>query len=182
MPRRINHLIEARRMFIRRRCRRDEHPGRGGRCGRSGPRLRPGRRAESHLRRHPRAVAAIGAAVERAVAGCRGSKSSQWSSPWLAEERGVPTQVSERLGRLGVGRVVLQPDMWPCFISGTTELDGYGLIAGTAASRRAVRDGVLHRVVAAGAGSSATRKRLLGRAPGGRAVVSARTVRARRPR
>ena len=40
-------------------------------------------------------------------------------------------QVSERLGRLRPGRVVLQPDLLAMFGSGTHRLDGYGLIAGT---------------------------------------------------
>ena len=56
-------------------------------------------------------------------------------------------QLSECLGRLGLGRVVLQPDLLAMFHSGTYRLDGYGLIAGTGSIAARIRDGALHRVV-----------------------------------
>ena len=56
-------------------------------------------------------------------------------------------QVSERLEALGVGSVILQPDLLGIFGSGTHELDGYALIAGTGSVAARVRDGRLDRVV-----------------------------------
>ena len=96
----------------------------------------------------PAAVAAIGAAVERAVAGLPRIEAESVVIALAGEKTAeFTTQVSERLGRLGVGRVVLQPDLLAMFHSGTYRLDGYGLIAGTGSIAARIRDGALHRVV-----------------------------------
>jgi glucosamine kinase len=84
------------------------------------------------------------------------------------------TEVTTRLATLGWPKVVLQPDLLGTFHSGTPEMDGYSLIAGTGAVAARVVGGRLDRV-AGGKGW------LLGDAGGGywighqvvRAVVAA---------
>jgi glucosamine kinase len=56
-------------------------------------------------------------------------------------------QLDARIGGLGVGPVVLQPDLLAMFGSGTHRLEGYGVVAGTGSIAARVRDGALHRVV-----------------------------------
>ena len=56
-------------------------------------------------------------------------------------------QVADRLGGLGWSPVVLQHDLLGAFGSGTAELDGYALIAGTGSVAARVRDGLLEHVV-----------------------------------
>lgn len=56
-------------------------------------------------------------------------------------------QLSVRLRGLGVRRLSLQPDLLGIFHSGTHELQGYALIAGTGSVAARVRDGRLDRVV-----------------------------------
>ena len=96
----------------------------------------------------PAAVAAIGAAAEQAVAGLPAGEVEAVVIALAGEKTAAfSAQVSERLGRLGLGRVVLQPDLLAMFRSGTYRLDGYGLIAGTGSIAARIRDGALHRVV-----------------------------------
>jgi N-acetylglucosamine kinase-like BadF-type ATPase len=96
----------------------------------------------------PAAVAAIGAATEQAVTGLPAGDVEAVGIALAGEKtEAFSTQLSECLGRLGPGRVVLQPDLLAMFHSGTHRLDGYGLIAGTGSIAARVRDGRLHRVV-----------------------------------
>ncbi len=96
----------------------------------------------------PAAVAAIGTAAERAMAGLPVGEVEAVVIALAGEKTAEFTaQVSERLGRLRPGRVVLQPDLLAMFGSGTHRLDGYGLIAGTGSIAARIRDGELHRVV-----------------------------------
>ena len=94
------------------------------------------------------AVAAIGAAAEQAVAGLPPNEVESVVIAMAGEQTAAfSAQVSECLGRLGLDRVVLQPDLLAMFGSGTYRLDGYGLIAGTGSISARIRDGALHRVV-----------------------------------
>ena len=94
------------------------------------------------------AVAAIGAAVEGAVAGLPAGEVETVVLA-LAGERteAFVTQLAERIGRLGLGPVVLEPDLLAMFHSGTPRLEGYGMVAGTGSIAARIRDGRLHRVV-----------------------------------
>jgi N-acetylglucosamine kinase-like BadF-type ATPase len=94
------------------------------------------------------AVAAIGAAVEGAAAG-QSAEDVEAVVIAMAGEKtdAFSTQLYEGLGRLGLGRVVLQPDLLAMFGSGTHRLEGYGVIAGTGSIAARIRDGRLHRVV-----------------------------------
>lgn len=94
------------------------------------------------------AVAAIGAAAEGAVIGLPADEVEAVVIALAGEKTHAFTaQVSECLGRLGRGGVVLQPDLLAMFGSGTSRLDGYGLVAGTGSIAAVIRDGALHRVV-----------------------------------
>ena len=96
----------------------------------------------------PAAAAAIGAAVEQVVAGLPAHEVESVVIALAGEKTAAfSAQLSERLGRLGLGRVVLQPDLLAMFHSGTFRLDGYGLIAGTGSIAARIRDGALSRVV-----------------------------------
>ena len=96
----------------------------------------------------PAAVAAIGAATEQAVTGLPAGDVEAVGIAMAGEKTDAfSAQLSECLGRLGLGRVVLQPDLLAMFHSGTHRLDGYGLIAGTGSIAARIRDGRLHRVV-----------------------------------
>ena len=94
------------------------------------------------------AVAAIGAAVEGAIVRVPASDIEAVVLA-LAGERtdAFTTELSECLGRLQLGPVVLQPDLLAMFGSGTYRLEGYGVIAGTGSIAAQIRDGSLHRVV-----------------------------------
>jgi N-acetylglucosamine kinase-like BadF-type ATPase len=94
------------------------------------------------------AVASIGAAVEGAVAGLAADEVEAVAIAVAGEQtEAFTTQLAERLGRLGLGPVVLQPDLLAMFGSGTHRLEGYGMIAGTGSIAARIRDGALHRVV-----------------------------------
>ena len=96
----------------------------------------------------PAAVTAIGAAAEQTVAGLPPGDVEAVGIAMAGEKTDAfSTQLSECLGRLGLGRVVLQPDLLAMFHSGTHRLDGYGLISGTGSIAAQIRDGRLHRVV-----------------------------------
>jgi len=94
------------------------------------------------------AVAAIGHSAQSALAGevatdpvsCVIAMAGQQTPAFL-------NRVSARLGSLGVGPVLLQPDLLGIFHSGTHELDGYALVAGTGSVAARIRDGRLERVV-----------------------------------
>ena len=96
------------------------------------------------------AVAAIGQSAQAALASgnvsspdpvaCVIAMAGQQTAPFLA-------QVSERLAAVGVGPVVLQPDLLGIFHSGTHVLDGYALIAGTGSVAARIRGGRLDRVM-----------------------------------
>jgi glucosamine kinase len=93
------------------------------------------------------AVASIGAAVESAV----GLATDEVEAVAIAvageQTEAFTTQLDARLGRLGLGPAVLQPDLLAMFGSGTHRLEGYGMIAGTGSIAARIRDGALHRVV-----------------------------------
>ena len=94
------------------------------------------------------AVASIGAAVERATAGLAADEVESVAVAMAGEQTAAFTsQLTERLGRLGLGPAVLQPDLLAMFHSGTYRPEGYGLIAGTGSIAARIRDGALHRVV-----------------------------------
>jgi glucosamine kinase len=96
----------------------------------------------------PAAVAAIGSAAEGAVAGVSAGDVEAVVIALAGEKTNAfSTQLSECLGRLGLGHVVLQPDLLAMFGSGTYRPEGYGVIAGTGSIAARIRDGRLHRVV-----------------------------------
>lgn len=96
------------------------------------------------------AVAAIGRAAEQALA----SRETPDPEPRLAAIAMAGQQspvflerLTARLAPLGVDRVSLQPDLLGIFHSGTHELDGCALIAGTGSVAARIREGRLDRVV-----------------------------------
>lgn len=96
------------------------------------------------------AVAAIGQAVEQALAGIDLRATGPCSAVIaMAGERSAAyaAQLSARLAPLGVSGVSLQPDLLGIFHSGTYEQQGYALIAGTGSIAAHVQGGELHRVV-----------------------------------
>ena len=94
------------------------------------------------------AVGSIGVAVEGAVDGLAADEVEAVVLAVAGERtEAFTTQLAECLGRLGVGPVVLQPDLLAMFGSGTYRLEGYGMIAGTGSIAARIRDGALHRVV-----------------------------------
>jgi len=123
------------------------------------------------------AVAAAGQAAEQALSGTDGPL--EGSSPAVIAMAGEKTaafreQIAARLEALGVGPVLLEPDLLGIFHSGTHLLNGYAMVAGTGTAAVRVVGGRLDRV-AGGRGW------LLGDAGGGywighqvvRAVVAA---------
>ena len=92
------------------------------------------------------AVAAIGAAVDQAVAGV-GVPAVEAVVIAMAGEQTAEfsARVADRLDRLGP--VVLQGDLLAMFHSGTHRAYGYAVIAGTGSVAARVRDGRLDRVV-----------------------------------
>jgi N-acetylglucosamine kinase-like BadF-type ATPase len=96
----------------------------------------------------PGAVAAIGSAVEAAVAGLPTGEVEAVVLAMAGERSDAFfAQLAERIGGLGLGPVVMQPDLLAMFHSGTHRLEGYGMVAGTGSIAARVRDGALHRVV-----------------------------------
>ena len=96
----------------------------------------------------PEAVNAIGLAAEQALAGLAGSGRPALGLIAMAGEKTLAfrDQVSGRLAGLGVPEVVLGHDLLGIFHSGTPQLDGYALIAGTGTVAARIRGGRLERV------------------------------------
>jgi glucosamine kinase len=94
------------------------------------------------------AVAAIGSAAQRAVAGLAGRERPFLALIAMAGEKtpDFREQVGSRLAGLGVRDVVLGHDLLGIFHSGTAALDGYALIAGTGTVAARIRGGQLDRV------------------------------------
>jgi glucosamine kinase len=95
------------------------------------------------------AATAIGDAAGQALAGVARSAGESVATLALAGQRS-PTfldLVTGRLATTGVSRVVLQPDLLGIFHSGTHELEGYALIAGTGSIAARVAGGQLVHVV-----------------------------------
>ncbi len=96
----------------------------------------------------PEAVAEIGSAVEAAVAGLPTGEVEAVVLAMAGERTDAFfAQLRQRIGGLGLGPVVMQPDLLAMFQSGTHRLEGYGMVAGTGSIAARVRDGALHRVV-----------------------------------
>jgi N-acetylglucosamine kinase-like BadF-type ATPase len=95
------------------------------------------------------AVAAIARATEHALAASSSGPGASVGVIAMAGQRSAPfvREVSARLAGLGVGRVILQPDLLGIFHSGTPAPDGYALIAGTGTVAARIQDGTLARVV-----------------------------------
>lgn len=94
------------------------------------------------------AVAAIGFAAEEAMSRLTDSRRPALALIAMAGEKtpALREQVMGRLAALGVGEVVLEPDLLGIFHSGTPALDGYALIAGTGTVAARIRRGKLNRV------------------------------------
>jgi glucosamine kinase len=94
------------------------------------------------------AVAAIGSAAQRAVAGLAGRERPFLALIAMAGEKtpDFREQVVSRLAGLGVRDVVLGHDLLGIFHSGTAAQDGYALIAGTGTVAARIRGGQLDRV------------------------------------
>lgn len=88
-------------------------------------------------------------AAERATAGLTGSERPALALLAMAGEKTAAfrEQVSDRLGALGIGEVVLEHDLLGMFHSGTAAQDGYALVAGTGTVAARIRGGRLDRVV-----------------------------------
>ncbi len=123
------------------------------------------------------AVAAAGQAAEAALAGTDGAVEGPTRAVIAMAGEKTPAfreQIAARLGALGVGSVLLEPDLLGIFHSGTHLTDGYAMVAGTGTAAVRVVGGRLDQV-AGGRGW------LLGDAGGGywighqvvRAVVAA---------
>lgn len=98
------------------------------------------------------AVAALGLATERALAGLRLQAPSGAVAVLAgATDEAFVTLASARLATFGFARLQLQPDLLGMFHSGTPGPDGYAVVAGTGAVAGRVRAGALERV-AGGAG------------------------------
>ena len=97
------------------------------------------------------AVSAIAAAARQAMDRADGPAGGGSGVATLAmagqQSADFAAQVTDRLGRLGWSRVVLQHDLLGAFGSGTADLDGYALIAGTGSVAARVRNGWLEHVV-----------------------------------
>jgi glucosamine kinase len=96
----------------------------------------------------PEAVNAIGLAAEQALAGLAGSGRPALGLIAMAGEKTLAfrDQVSGRFAALGLPEVVLGHDLLGIFHSGTPQLDGYALIAGTGTVAARIRGGQLERV------------------------------------
>lgn len=95
------------------------------------------------------AVEALGQAAEQALSF---DVSGAGPAPVVIAMAGQQTgpfveQLSARLAGLGIGPVVLEPDLLGIFHSGTYERDGYALIAGTGSVAARVVAGQLEQVV-----------------------------------
>ncbi len=94
------------------------------------------------------AVSAILAAAAQAATGVRIGPGSTATLAMAGQQSGdFAIQVGERLAAAGWSSVVLSHDLLAAFCSGTWQLDGYALIAGTGSVAARVRDGALERVV-----------------------------------
>lgn len=95
------------------------------------------------------AVTAIGeAAIQAAASGPKGARHTTATIAMAGEKTpAFAEQVTDRLGALGWGQVVLQHDLLGVFGSGTHLLDGYALIAGTGSVAARVVGGRLAHVI-----------------------------------
>ncbi len=92
------------------------------------------------------AVLAIGAAAEQALGGSASGADLAVIAMAGEKSDAFRSQVTARLARLRIREVTLQHDLLAMFHSGTHEVDGYALIAGTGSVAARVRGGELERV------------------------------------